>query len=337
MIFVRWHILIIGIPKALLFYYYYPFLKVFFEELGAETVISQNTTKELIDKGIKVSVSDICVPIKIFNGHILNLLDHNVDYLFVPRMMSVRKGEFFCPKFMGLPDMVKYGIPESEDKLLSPNITSYRDDISDIKNFSFICDYLDVSMIDVRKALRRARMVWNEYRKLSMKGFSAKEVLDCMVLGRELSKKQDEGILNIGLMGYVYNLYDEFVSMGIIDMLKEKGIRVKTFEMFDEKVLDSQLKGMKKTLFWTFSNKLLAAGYKFFRDPFIDGIIHVTAFGCGPDSLIGKIMELESVDYKKPFMTIRVDEHTGENHLQTRVEAFIDMLYRKKVKSPKEA
>ena len=75
----------------------------------------------------------------------------------------------------------------------------------------------------------------------------------------------------------------------------------------------------------------------FLKDDSIDGIIHITAFGCGPDSLIGKIMELESVDYKKPFMTIRVDEHTGENHLQTRVEAFIDMIYRKKLLSEKEA
>ena len=29
-------------------------------------------------------------------------------------------------------------------------------------------------------------------------------------------------------------------------------------------------------------------------------------------------------------MTVRVDEHTGENHLVTRVEAFTDMLKRSK-------
>ncbi len=327
----------IGIPKALLYYYYYPFWKVFFEELGVETIVSQNTTKELIDRGIKVSVSDICVPIKNFNGHVLSLLDQNVDYVFIPRMMSIRKGEFFCPKFMGLPDMVKYGISGAEGKLLTPNVFSLKDDISDIRNFSFICDYLDISLSDVKKSLRKAKKLWEECRNLSAKGHNAKEVLDSIESGKRLKAGQENAILNIGLMGYVYNLYDEFVSMGIVDMLKEKGIRVKTFEMFDEKVLDNQLKGMAKILFWTFSNKLLAAGYKFFEDPSIDGIIHVTAFGCGPDSLIGKIMELESVDYKKPFMTIRVDEHTGENHLQTRVEAFIDMIYRKKIRSLKEA
>ncbi len=327
----------IGIPKALLFYYYYPLWKTFFEELGFETVISQNTTKELVDKGIKVSVSDICVPIKIFNGHVINLLKQDVDYIFIPRMMNIRRGEFFCPKFMGLPDMVRYGIPEAADRLLSPNITSFNDDISDRKNFKPVCDALGISPFKAASALKKAKKSWENYRNLTVKGHNAKEAIDFLYCGKSLDMIPNDSFLSIGLMGYVYNLYDGFISMDIISRLKEKGIKVKTFEMFDEKVLDSRLKGMRKSLFWTFSNKLLAAGYKFYEDPAIDGIIHITAFGCGPDSLIGKIMELESMDYKKPFMTIRVDEHTGENHLQTRVEAFVDMIYRKKIGSIKEA
>ena len=61
-----------------------------------------------------------------------------------------------------------------------------------------------------------------------------------------------------------------------------------------------------------------------------DGIIHLTAFGCGPDSVIGKMMEINCEEENIPFMTMRVDEHTGESHVQTRLEAFIDMLKMKK-------
>jgi predicted nucleotide-binding protein (sugar kinase/HSP70/actin superfamily) len=75
---------------------------------------------------------------------------------------------------------------------------------------------------------------------------------------------------------------------------------------------------------------LLGAGYNFFDDPKIDGLIHVTAFGCGPDSMLGRMLEFTAVESNKPFMTIRVDEHSGEAHLATRVEAFMDMLKRKK-------
>jgi predicted nucleotide-binding protein (sugar kinase/HSP70/actin superfamily) len=74
----------------------------------------------------------------------------------------------------------------------------------------------------------------------------------------------------------------------------------------------------------------LAGGYVFLEDSDIDGIIHVTSFGCGPDAFLGKYLELDSEQYQKPFMTIRVDEHTGENHLQTRIEAFVDVITKKK-------
>lgn len=323
----------IGIPRALLFYYYYPLWKVFFEALDIEVVTSQKTTKELVDKGVKNSVPDICVPIKIFNGHLLELLEQDVDYLFVPRMMHIRKGEFFCPKFMGLPDMVRYSIPGVESKLLFPKIESTRDDISHYKNYQEMCEPLGVTERKMKAALKKGQKIWKEFYTFCKKGYTAAEAIEYIEQGKVPEKREEDALLSIGLMGYVYDIYDEFVSMGIVDRLKEMGIRVETFEMIDEDILDSQLKGMNKILFWTFSNKLMGAGYKFLEDSSIDGIIHVTAFGCGPDSLIGKIMELESTEYKKPFMTIRVDEHTGENHLQTRVEAFVDMIYRKKFKS----
>ncbi|MCQ1528800.1 acyl-CoA dehydratase activase-related protein [Lutispora saccharofermentans] len=327
----------IGIPRALLYYYYHPLWKTFFEKLGFEVVTSGKTTKELIDRGIKASVPEICVPIKIFNGHVLELLDAGVDYLFVPRMMNIRKGEFFCPKFMGLPDMVRYSLPGAQDRILFPKIASSSDDISDVHIYSEMGEALGVSHKQIKDALLDGQKSWEEFRRISQKGYTALEALDYVETGKKSDKPMEAYKVTIGLMGYVYDVYDEFVSMGIVDRLREMNVRVITFEMMDEELLDKELTDMKKRLFWTFSNKLLASGYRFLKDDDIDGIIHVTAFGCGPDSLIGKLMELDSSEYGKPFMTIRVDEHTGENHLQTRIEAFIDMIYRKKLKAKKEA
>ena len=161
-------------------------------------------------------------------------------------MMNIRKGEFFCPKFMGLPDMVRYSIPESEDKLLFPKTSSFSDDISEIKNYLPMCDTLGVSTIKMKAALKKAKKSYKEYRKLSTNGFTAKEVFDFIETGKVLDKNSENNFLSIGLMGYVYDLYDEFISMGIVNRLKESGIRVQTFEMFDENILDNQLKGMKK-------------------------------------------------------------------------------------------
>jgi len=80
----------IGIPRALVYFIYFPFWKVFFEELGHEVVESSPTTRAIMDKGVKDTVSDACIPIKIYHGHVEDLIDR-VDYVFVPRLISMRK------------------------------------------------------------------------------------------------------------------------------------------------------------------------------------------------------------------------------------------------------
>jgi len=76
----------IGIAGALL-YYYGPYWVHLFEELRIEVITTQKTDKKTIDRGIGVSVPEICVPIKIYNGHVLRLVDQGVGYVFVPRMV----------------------------------------------------------------------------------------------------------------------------------------------------------------------------------------------------------------------------------------------------------
>lgn len=63
-------------------------------------------------------------------------------------------------------------------------------------------------------------------------------------------------------------------------------------------------------------------------DETIDGIIYLACFGCGPDSLVGQIIQRRV--RKTPFMLVTVDEHTGEAGLVTRLEAFCDMIWRRK-------
>ncbi|AKL94245.1 hypothetical protein CACET_c07350 [Clostridium aceticum] len=326
----------IGIPQSLLYAYYYPFWKTYFEELGLEVVTTSPTTKAIIDQGVKASVPEICVPIKVYIGHVITLLEEEVDYIFVPRFVSIKKGQFFCPKFMGLPDMIRHSIEGIEEKLIMPFVDTKSDNIAAAFKNNIFGDKLSLSPRQNKQALERAEKVWLEFREYSKKGYS---ILEACSLALDNHPKQQIELLNkektdvtIGLLGYVYNIYDPFISMDILEKLRKMGVRIKTFEMLEEKDIENQLRSMSKTLFWTFSDKLLAAGYHFYNDEEVDGLIHVTAFGCGPDSLLGKLLELDSSLYKKPFMTVRVDEHSGENHLQTRIEAFVDMLKRKKLK-----
>ncbi|WP_350344489.1 acyl-CoA dehydratase activase-related protein [Proteinivorax tanatarense] len=321
----------VGIPQGLLHWYYYPFWKVYFEELGFETITSLPTTKEIVDQGVKHSVPELCVPIKIYMGHVINLLEQQVDYIFVPRFESIEKGKYFCPKFMGLPDLIRHYFDGVEDKLIMPTIKAKSDNIAKAKAFKDVAKQLGVSQKKNKQALKAAESSWMEFRELCQKGYLATEAMDILFNKKERVLKEQKNV-TLGVIGYVYNLYDPYVSMDILTKFRDMGVNVKTFEMEDPKVLNQRISDMDKNLFWTFSNRLYSAGYKFYEYPEVDGIIHVTAFGCGPDAMLGKILEYESERYKKPFMTVRIDEHSGENHLQTRIEAFVDMIIRKKDK-----
>jgi predicted nucleotide-binding protein (sugar kinase/HSP70/actin superfamily) len=181
----------------------------------------------------------------------------------------------------------------------------------------------------IHTALERGRCKWQAFRNLCcLDGYHCQAANEALLEGRWIIP--DHQPLKIGLLGYVYNIYDPFVSMEIVAKLHYLGAETVTFEMLKQQIFQKQLRRFSRRLFWTFSNKLLAAAYHFFEDPAIDGIIHVTAFGCGPDSFLGKLLELDSDRFDKPLMTIRVDEHSGENHLQTRIEAFVDLIAKQK-------
>lgn len=322
----------IGIPRALLYYYYFPLWQTFLQELGHEVIVSGQTNKAIVNQGAKTSVPEICVPIKIYNGHILELAE-KTDYIFTPRMISIesKTKKTFCPKFLGLPDMLRYTFPQWQDKFIAPHLEGENDFLvlpEQLKKATLLNEY---SEKEIKSAWQRGISEWKAFRDICRRGYRIDEALEMR------SKKTPpapvtarKGRINIALIGYVYNIYDQFVGMDIAKKLEAAGANVYTFEMLNDAEIRTELKPMRKTMFWTFSDKIFASGLHYYKRPEIDGIIHLTAFGCGPDSLIGKMLELDSIKYGKPFLTIRVDEHSGESHLQTRIEAFSDMLWRKK-------
>lgn len=315
----------IGLPSALLNQYYLSFFKPFFEKLGCEVILSHETTKTILDKGVRKMVPEMCAPMKIYAGHVMELLDSNVDYIYIPRFVSIRDKDVFCPKFMALPDMLRNAIPELQNKILTNDIVSNSDDICEASNYTDLSSILNINKQKFYIAVDYARKKWLEYRRLCVREKYNSRQANNKVL-YEIERKTEQHNIKIGVVGYVYDIYDDFISMNVLEKLSNLGAETMTFEMLSENEIKKELKRFDKKLFWTFSNKTIASAYHFFEDKDIDGVIHVTAFGCGPDAFIGKYLELDSEKYSKPFMTLRVDEHTGENHLQTRLEAFVDMI-----------
>lgn len=323
----------IGIPRSLAFYVYYPWWKSFFEGIGLEVVVSGPTTKATLDAGVLEAVNDACVPIKIFHGHVVELKD-KVDLLFIPRLVSVRKleTETFCPKFLGLPDLLRASISDL------PEILEVRVDLAQSRIELFnLCQELGrrfgASFVKVTRAYWKAERAYKRYKKLLNKGFTPLDVLDYFENDKKISIQNpvQEEKLSFAVLGYPYAVYDRFVNLDLIKRLKEQGVRVITVENIPAHKLLKEAKRMKKQLFWHFSNRVIhATSYCLNREK-VDGIIHVTAFGCGPDAMVDRMMELAAKKQGAvPFLSISIDEHTGEGAIQTRLEAFVDMLKRRR-------
>lgn len=104
------------------------------------------------------------------------------------------------------------------------------------------------------------------------------------------------------------------------------GCRVVLPEMLDPAEIETEAATIPKRVFWTLGRKMVGSALAMEKSRRIDGIIYIACFGCGPDSLIGEIIQHQVKN--TPFMLITIDEHTGEAGLVTRLEAFCDMLRR---------
>ena len=61
-----------------------------------------------------------------------------------------------------------------------------------------------------------------------------------------------------------------------------------------------------------------------------DGLIHLKSFGCTPELNAIPALDKVSRDHKIPVLHLSADTHTGQAWLQTRIEAFVDMLKMRK-------
>jgi predicted nucleotide-binding protein (sugar kinase/HSP70/actin superfamily) len=308
----------VGIPRALLYYNYFPLWNAFFEELGAQVVLSNLTNKKILNDGVNCCVDDACLPMKVFHGHIIDLKDR-VDYLFIPRLISVERDEYICPKFCGLPDMVLNsidGLPPVIDCTINmrKGFSSLRKAVLDVGK-QFTRDYRSIY-----KAYKSAAARLKDFENLMEKGATPLEAMN-----GDNSARGDY-YYNIGLIGHPYNIYDNYVSMGIIHKLRDRGINVFTQDMVCAKDLDKIARDFTKPMFWSFGKKIMAASQYLIEERQARGIIYLVAFGCGLDALVGDLVERRIRKKGIPFCMLTIDEHTGEAGIDTRLEAFIDML-----------
>ncbi len=294
--------MVIGIPNGLLFCIYREFARAFFSGLGAEVIVSPATDKSILDAGVRSCESEACLPVKLFCGHAA-WLSERCDAILAPRLMRVTKRQSVCPMFCGISELARQA---ANGKQL-----------------------IDTPLYDVTggglKAWARdaSRKIGAEHRW----GGAYEQAVAAQ-------QAQPEGIRDTGyahtvaLIGHAYNIYDKFVNMDLIRKLHVLGIGVITHERVSDAHIAAQMDALTKTPFWYYAQRYHGAALYLLKSGQADGIVYVSAFGCGVDAVVEAL--IRDVAENAAMMTLKLDEHTGEAGFDTRLEAFADMLQRRK-------
>ncbi len=322
---------VVGIPRAMSFYNNYPFYYGFFTDLGIKIVLSDVTTKQTMSSGSALVVTETCLPIKVYIGHILNLLDKGVDKIFVPSIQSIAPKIYNCSKIRGLPDLVR-NVVKRDFTMVEATL-----DKSEKGHglYEFLAEMAAPFGITDEKIIKKASKAgwrcYNNFHIMSKSGMSYKKALNYALQGKVFIENQTkEYPISIALVSHGYNIYDDRTCMKIFDKLEAMDVKVYTSLQLSNEQLDDGITSLGNEQYWANEYDMTGSAGHYLKDNKVDGIITLTAFGCGPDSLMVERITRRAKRFNKPLLNLTIDEHTGEAGFITRLEAFVDMLFRKK-------
>lgn len=294
----------IGIPRALLYYYDKDLWIEFFKKLRQDIIISRKTNKKIIEDGTKIAPNESCLALKIFLGHIIELKD-KCDCILIPRIFSLEKHHQVCTNFNALYDLV--------NNLFEIDILNYNIDIS-TKNYQLLGflklgENLGFSYIKSYNAYKYAEKIKKMKRK---KQEQEQEKL------LQTSTNQ----IKILLAGHPYNLYDDLIGKTVIEFLTENNITILYSNRIDHAKIQEEYPKIAPDIHWT-HNKEIVASTKYYED-YVDGIILISSFPCGPDSLMNE--QIAHKIKKVPIITLIFEDLNNKAGIITRLESFIDIL-----------
>jgi predicted CoA-substrate-specific enzyme activase len=308
----------IGLNRSFLVNTYYPLYANFFSELGFEPVLPEVPSPE----GINQKNAPFCYPAELAHGFFAALLEQemSLDYVFLPHFKAIPAQNGYtnsqvCPFVQGETFFLQatFGrkIRELQQKgvqLLTPMI-----------NLSKGLDHARKPLVEtaVQMGLPR-REAEKAFGKALQQQINSQ--LEMKRAGREAlaELETDPDKIAVIIFARPYSGFVEEAHMGIPSKIASRGIRVLPFDFLsfdDEKA--------KVHMYWGMGQLLLQAARVVKRHPQLFGA-YITNFSCGPDSfLLGYFRDIMG---RKPSLTLELDSHTADAGLETRIEAFLDIV-----------
>lgn len=305
----------VGIPRSLFVFGMFPMFNVFFKELGFNVLLSDQTSEKTIALGQQYSLDEACYPVKLINGHVADLVQKKVDYIFFPDLYtvnhpdSISRQNYGCA-YMQLAFKVVNRAMELEKKgikLLAPSIAFSFGKEYMMKSFSSLGKELGKTSQEIAKALEKGMEAFLDFEKRIEEN------------GKKVMKdiKSDEKVFV--LISKIYGVADPVLNMGISDKLMSMGYKVIPFYDLPEGDISKEYPNM----YWPFVQHILEPIHLAKIHPNLYPI-YLSHHGCGPDSVTSHYIRKEMDG--KPYLHIEVDEHSSYVGVITRVEAFVNSL-----------
>jgi len=308
----------VGISRSFLIGTYYPLFSHFFTELGIRPILSDHVEQ----RGVDLCAAPFCYPCEISHGYFQNLLDKKPDYLFLPHIRRIIIENGFekattCPLVQGEPYFLgstfSDQLGEAGPQILTPAMMLGHGQEDPSDGFQSLGKQLGLPKSRLKKAYSKAVAVQEAMQ------------LEMLEMGRQAlaNLEKDPDQVGIVLFGRPYNAFMPEANKGIPHKFASRGYKIIPVDFLDLK--DAEV---REHMYWTMGQINLKGATIVEEHPQLFGTF-ITNFSCGPDSFV--VGYFRDVMGMKPSLTLELDNHTADAGLETRIEAFLDIVARYRI------
>ncbi|MBP2031808.1 putative nucleotide-binding protein (sugar kinase/HSP70/actin superfamily) [Clostridium algifaecis] len=343
--------------------------KAVFDGLGIDYVLPPKSNKNILEAGCLYSPEEICLPFKIMIGSYIESIKKGADTIllvgscgpcrfgeYCELQMNILKNLGYNLKFIVLDSPKDIGMKEFIRRLSEINNESHISAYKKLKALSYglkIINLIDaiekkaefLSGYEINKG--QCKNILNQCKASALKSTTPFEMLSILKGYKNklnnVPVDKNKNPLKIAIIGEIYTIIEPFSNLFIESKLIDYGVSVNRYITPSWWVKDTILsivrlnspiirKCSKKYLPLyigghareCIGNAVLAKKKGF------DGAIQIFPMGCMPEIVSKSILPTISKEEDFPILTLVVDELTGEDGYITRIEAFLDLLERRK-------
>ncbi|MFO7674940.1 MAG: acyl-CoA dehydratase activase-related protein [bacterium] len=335
-----------------------PVLRALIEDLGGEVILPPPTSKRTLRLGVEHAPELICMPFKLTLGNFLEALEAGADTVFMAA--GARKCRFGYYHYLHEQALARTGrryrlVPVSQ---YTPWEFIFRLMPSEF-GVSPLRVIRAVYMMFVRSRLSEEfRRLLNRHRAVDFAGAErlvrpgldivagARSVAGVRAARAELRRifgtNGRRPALRVGLVGEIYFMIEQFANGEIEKELGRLGAEV----LFGRSLYRHLLHLLRLDRSFYRSRRLarrylrvcpggealrtVGEAIDFVERERVDGIVHIFPFTCMPENIALEALQQLAEDSGVPLLSLSFDEHSSHTGLQTRLEAFVDLVQRRK-------